>query len=180
MLPQLRTARLLLHPASEDDLDALWSIWADPNVRRFLFDDLPVTRESASEVLRDCLALAGDGLGLWTVRPEDGAPVIGCIGLLPATVAAEYDPSLAGAIEPLVAFAPAAWHRGYATEALEIVVAHAFGPLGLPVLSAVIDAPNAASQRLVHRLGFLFTGEVEGPRYRLRTYRLDPVSFAKR
>ena len=43
---------------------------------------------------------------------------IGCVGLMPAAAAAEYDPSLAGAIEPLVAFAPAAWHRGYATEDL--------------------------------------------------------------
>jgi RimJ/RimL family protein N-acetyltransferase len=83
-------------------------------------------------------------------------------------------------VEPLAAFAPATWHRGYATEALEVVIAHAFDSLGLQVLAAVIDAPNAASDRLVRRLGFQVTGETDGPRYRLRTYRLNPASFTLR
>ncbi len=180
MLPELRSDRLLLRPATADDLDALWVIWADPDVRRFLFDDVPVTRQRASDILDHCLSLTGVGLGLWTVQLGDTPATVGCVGLLPTTVASEYDPSLVGMVEPLAAFAPATWHRGYATEALEVVIAHAFDSLGLQVLAAVIDAPNAASDRLVRRLGFQVTGETDGPRYRLRTYRLNPASFTLR
>jgi hypothetical protein len=39
------TRRLVLSPATGDDLDAIWHIWRQPDVRRYLFDDVPVTRE---------------------------------------------------------------------------------------------------------------------------------------
>jgi RimJ/RimL family protein N-acetyltransferase len=94
-----------------------------------------------------------------------------------ASTAAEYDPRLAGAIEPLAAFAPAVWGRGYATEALAAVVRHAFEQLGLAQLAAVVDVPNEASRSLARRLGFEITGECEGPRYRLRTYVLTRERF---
>ncbi len=180
VLPVLDTPRLRLHPAAPADLDALHALWADADVRRYLFDDEPVPRERAEGALADGLALAADGLGLWTVRSRDNGAVPGCVGLLPAGTAAEYDPGLAGAVEPLAAFAPAVWGRGYATEALEAAIAYAFGPRGLDRLAAVNDVPNEASDRLVRRLGFAPTGECDGPRYRLRTYVLTPGAFARR
>jgi RimJ/RimL family protein N-acetyltransferase len=175
-LPEFTAQRLRLRPATREDLDVLWLIWADPEVRRYLFDDVPVTRQRATEVLADCLGLA-DGCGLWTVQCRDATPIIGCVGLMPVTTAAQYDPSLAGAVEPLAAFAPAEWHRGYAMESLAILVAYGFRALGLSRLVAVTDVPNVASDKLVRRLGFRVTGECDGPRYRLRTYVLTPDVF---
>jgi RimJ/RimL family protein N-acetyltransferase len=177
MVPPLHTARLVLSPAVADDLDALHALWADADVRHYLFDDEPVSRERAAAVLADTLALA-DGLGLWSVRLKGGRDLIGCVGLMPVATAAEYDPSLAGAVEPLAAFAPAAWGNGYATEALTAVLRYGFDDLGLPLVAAVNDVPNAASDRLVRRLGFEVTGECDGPKYRLRTCRLTPPAFA--
>ena len=179
MVPTLTTNRLSLRPASSDDLDAFQPIWNDADVRRYLFDDEPVPNDRAKAILADCLALP-DGLGLWSVRLLGTDKVIGCVGLLPAGTAAEYDPSLAGAVEPLAAFAPSAWGRGYATEALAAALRYGFGGLGLPVVAAVNDVPNSASDRLVRRLGFKATGECDGPKYRLRTYRLTPEAFALR
>jgi [ribosomal protein S5]-alanine N-acetyltransferase len=173
MLPHLITARLELRPATPDDLDALWALWAAPEVRRFLFDDVPVTRARAAEVLGYCLQAAEAGLGLWVARPRDAKTVIGCVGLMAASTAAQYEPHLVGAVEPLAAFVPAEWGHGYATEALAAVVRYAFEPLGLSQLAAVNDVPNGASARLLRRLGFAVTGEYEGPRYRLHTYALS-------
>jgi ribosomal-protein-alanine N-acetyltransferase len=169
----LTTTRLFLRPATEADLDSLWEIWRDPEVRRYLFDDIPVSRERACEVLMDSLAMAERGLGLWSVRLANTPQIMGCAGLMEAGAAAEYDPRLRGAVEPLAAFAPRVWHRGYAQEALEALIAYAFSSLGLSRLAAVNDVPNEASDRLVRRLGFELTGECEGPRYRLRTYALE-------
>ena len=179
MMPTLTTDRLSLRPASPDDLDALQPIWNDADVRRYLFDDEPVPHDRAEAVLADCLALP-DGRGLWSVRLSGTDDVIGCVGLLPVGTAAEHDASLAGAVEPLAAFAPAAWGRGYATEALLAVLRYGFDGLGLPFVAAVNDVPNVASDRLVRRLGFEATGECDGPKYRLRTYRLTPEAFALR
>jgi RimJ/RimL family protein N-acetyltransferase len=95
---------------------------------------------------------------------------LGCAGLLPAATAAQYDASLAGAIEPLAASVPSAWGHGYATESLQALIQYAFDALDLEALAAVVEAPNDASHRLVSRLGFVSTGECPGPLHRLRTY----------
>jgi ribosomal-protein-alanine N-acetyltransferase len=164
MIPTIQTERLTLSPATAGDLDALLALWTDPDVRRFLWDDREVSREEASEVLEECVALSEDGLGLWIVRVGDEDALAGCVGLRPA------DPP--PQIEPLAAFHPAHWGSGYATEALRALLDHAFATLGLPELAATVDVPNDASRRLVERLGFRRTEEVRGPKHRMIRYAL--------
>ncbi len=177
MLPKLRTARLLLHPATSRYIGPLQEIWDETEVRRYLFEDAPITVSDACGLVMSCLDMAAArGLGLWVVRRKSGA-VIGSVGLLPADTGAKYDPRLEGAIEPVAAFAPSVWHHGYATEALEAVLEYGFKTLGLRTMAAVLDEPNEASARLVRRLGFVPSGESDGPRYRLRSYLLTVDAF---
>jgi [ribosomal protein S5]-alanine N-acetyltransferase len=171
-LPELATPRLALRPCCGDDLDDLLALWTDPEVRRFLFDDATVTRDRAAAMLAEWEALGPRGLGAWTVRARAEPPLLGCVALLPVSAAASFAPELAGEVEPLAALAPAAWGRGYATEALGALVAHAFGALALPRLAAVADEPNAASRRMLERLGFTSTRTCAGPRHPLRLYAL--------
>jgi RimJ/RimL family protein N-acetyltransferase len=171
--PTLPTTRTTLVPASAGDLDPLWTIWRDPDVRRYLFDDQPVPRERAAEVLDGCLAERARGIGLWTIRTHEAPDVvIGCAGLVPVSWT-EYDPSGAGLLEPIVALAPASWRRGHAVEALRTLVAYAFGTLDLPRLAGATDVPNVASHRMLTRTGFVPQRECPGPHYRIRTYLLE-------
>lgn len=64
----LHTARLQLRPATEEDLDELWALWTEPRVRLYLWDDIAIERDQARDTIRDCAALAEQGLGLWTIR----------------------------------------------------------------------------------------------------------------
>src|SRR5262249_8068886 len=128
--PTFLTARLSIRPAGADDLDALHALWSDARVRRFLFDDQAISRELAKSALDGCLEHAVRGLGLWLVFETEGAGLLGCVGLNPTTVAAAYEPALSGLLEPLAAFAPRHWHKGYARESLRPVLGHAFGSLG--------------------------------------------------
>jgi RimJ/RimL family protein N-acetyltransferase len=170
--PILPTARGRLVPATLADLDALWKVWRDPAVRRYLFDDQEVGRARAEEVLDACLAEGPHGRGLWTMHVEDERTLIGCAGLMPVSVA-EYDPTLTGLLEPIVALAPAWWGKGIAVEALEVLVAYAFGALALDRLAGATDVPNEASHRMLTRAGFVPQRECDGPHYRIRTYLLD-------
>lgn len=180
-LPALTTARLALAPAGDGDLDALWALWRDPEVRRYLFDDVPVTRERASEVLAVCREAERRGLGLWLVRTRDDGAVVGCAGLLPLNeTVATHDPTLAGLAEPVAALAPRAWGHGYAHEALAALVRYGFEALDLPRIVGVNDVPNAASARMLDRLGFVATHEQEGPRYRMRISHLERRAFDAR
>jgi ribosomal-protein-alanine N-acetyltransferase len=177
-LPALATPRLRLRPVTRDDVEVLWALWTQPDVRRYLWDDRVIERAEAASTVDACLALAGDGLGLWTIEAREPAAALvgvaaGCAGLLPVSTAAQYEPRLAGLVEPLVALAPAVWRRGYAHDALTALLAYARGPLRLPRLAAVTDVPNVASDRMLRRTGFVPLSEVDGPRHRLRTYTWD-------
>jgi RimJ/RimL family protein N-acetyltransferase len=170
--PSFATARLALRPAGGEDLVALHGLWSDAQVRRFLFDDQAVSLELAQSILEDCLVHAPQGLGLWLVYPAAGSTPLGCVGLNLVTVAADYEPVLSGLLEPLAAFAPGHWHQGYAQESVRPLLDYAFGPLDQSTLAAVNDVPNSASAKMLLCLGFRPLSEVQGPRYRMRTYRL--------
>jgi ribosomal-protein-alanine N-acetyltransferase len=183
MLPILDTARLRLRPVAEADLDQLWALWTEPQVRQFLWDDVVIERDHARETIRDFEALTAQGLGLWTIvqRETDGG-LIGCAALTQVSTAAEYYPSIAGAVEPLIAVAPNFWHQGYALEILTVLLEYAMKTLQLDRLVAVTEVPNIASDRLLRRVGFVLCAETDGPRHRLRHYRfkrerewVDPI-----
>ena len=178
MQPTLISLRLELRPVQQSDVEAVWPLWTDPDVRRFLWDDRSITRDEAATTVADCLALSDAGLGLWVIQVKDrgqsssasDAGAMGCAGLLPVSTAAEYEPRLAGLIEPLVALAPNVWGCGYAHEALTTLLAYASTTLALAKLAGVTDVPNVASDRMLRRAGFVVLGETAGPRYPLRTY----------
>lgn len=92
-------------------------------------------------------------------------------------MAAQYDPTLHGLVEPVAAFVPAVWGHGYANEALRAVLSYGFATLGLAMVAGVNDVPNEASDRMLRRLGFDFVRECGGPYYRARVYRLERARF---
>lgn len=53
MQPALETTRLVLRPATLDDVDVLWSLWTMPAVREFLWDDREISRDEAKATLAD-------------------------------------------------------------------------------------------------------------------------------
>jgi RimJ/RimL family protein N-acetyltransferase len=56
---------------------------------------------------------------------------------------------------------PDHWGKGLAHEAMTAVIAHLFATHPLPALTAEVDPRNAASLRLLARLGFVETGRAE-------------------
>ena len=178
--PQLHTLRLTLRPAVSQDLVRLHALWSQPEVRRFLFDDQNVSLELAQSVLDSSIECSSAGYGLWLVHAKERDELLlGCVGLVP-TMTAEYEPALAGLLEVLAAFDVSHWHKGYAREALSAVLEHAFRVLELPVVAAVNDVPNIASERMLNALGFQVLSEVQGPKFRVRTYTLDRTAWSSR
>jgi RimJ/RimL family protein N-acetyltransferase len=178
MLPSLTTPHLAMRPATDADLDGLWRLLTDREVRRYLCDDHVMTRAEVQAMLTDSISLWPAGMGLWLLWGEDGQQ-IGCIGLHPVTAGiVAHVPGLAGEVEPTIALAPEHWGKGYAAEALAAALAYGFERLGLEHLVAVVDVPNLPSHRLMLRVGFTQTGTTAtGPCYPLRTYKLARSAF---
>lgn len=146
----LTTASLELRPFSIEDLDSLHELWTDPAVKRFLFDDRTISREEAlSHLYRSERCFHEKGYGLWLFSPRGEKSVAGFSGFFPSF---EDVPSL------IFGTRPDHWGRGYASEAVAAVLAHAFGTLGLSRVVADVDEPNAASIRVLEKLGMSRTG----------------------
>jgi ribosomal-protein-alanine N-acetyltransferase len=81
LLPLIRTERLIMRPWTEGDVDALHQLWIDPDVRRYLWDDISITRERAAQAVRDHFEnVATRGIGYWALHPADDEPLIGFCG----------------------------------------------------------------------------------------------------
>jgi ribosomal-protein-alanine N-acetyltransferase len=164
--PHLATARLHLQPFNVDDVDALHQIWTDPEVRRYLWDDKIIARETAEEVVRASLASFREHhFGFWTLRfPQDEATVIGFCGLRFFDNPPE--------IEIMYGVTPTYWGKGLATEAARAVLRYGFEELRLPKIWGGADAPNVASLRVLEKLGMTYEKTLpmplgEGPYYSL-------------
>jgi RimJ/RimL family protein N-acetyltransferase len=167
---ELRTQRLWLRPITAADRAALHTLWTEPEVRRFLWDDRVVDLTTVDGVIeRSAASFAAEAFGHFALREAGGAALIGTCGLYRAAPSAEP--------ELLYSLAPSCWGRGLATEAARAVVADAFGRLGLSRLLARADVPNRASIAVMQRLGFEFEGEREEAGLRLVSYTLARAAF---
>jgi RimJ/RimL family protein N-acetyltransferase len=150
--PTLETARLRLRPLDDTDLDALLALHSDAHVLRY-WDSPPWTgRERAVRFLVRSREMATEGSGARVAldRRSDGA-FLGWCGLT------GYDAGHRSAALGYVLATPA-WGRGYATEAATALLRWAFGALDLNRVQAQVDTRNAASARVLEKLGFLREG----------------------
>ena len=167
---RLATARLHLRPVRSGDVDALHALWTHADVRRWLWDDVVIDRETAADrVATSHASFARAGYGHWIVSADPAGALLGGVGLV------EIDPAVGP--ELLYAFHPSHWGRGYATEASRAVLAHGFGRCGLERVMGRTDAPNRASARVLERLGMRFEGESAPGGRPTRCYALSRVDF---
>jgi RimJ/RimL family protein N-acetyltransferase len=146
--PVLELTRLRVRPVRDSDAGAILSLYSEPSVLRYLarpqLKDLGEAREFLERIHTGYAE--GSSLQLAIERKDDGAFLGLCLLF-------RFHKTSARA-EIGYALASAHWSKGYAAEAIGALVAHAFGKLGLNRLEADIDPRNAASARVLERLGF--------------------------
>lgn len=143
----LVTARLVLRPMDEGDLDELVRLNDDPVVLRFTGDG-PLDRAGAAEVLRArILPQYAHGVGRLAVVDRAGGGFLGWCGL-------RRDGDGDGVTYDLgYRFHVHARGQGYATEAALAVLADAQHRLPAARVIGRVDPENVASQRVLERCG---------------------------
>ncbi len=142
----LETRRLMLQPVRPGEAAEIHAIFAQEGVYRYMTDGVPMPLSWVEGIIRDSDATFDErGLGLWSVREHGAQPIIGLTGFRDS-----YDPPV---FELIYALLPAYWHRGYATEMAQAVIAFAFTHQYLSEIRASTDEPNHASARVIVRLG---------------------------
>jgi RimJ/RimL family protein N-acetyltransferase len=149
----LETERLRLRWLREDDFDEYAKMCRDPEVMRFLGGVLLTD----IEVWRQMATIMGHwyfrGYGIWAVEEKGTGKLVGRVGCL-------Y-PIGWPAFEVGWTLARDSWGRGYATEAAQRVLAHAFTELDRDHLISLIAPENVASIRVAERLGEKVEGQTE-------------------
>jgi RimJ/RimL family protein N-acetyltransferase len=159
----VETERLIVRHLEARDVEPLAALWSDPGATTYLGG--PRTAEAVRRSLQEDLALPQPPtFDLWPTIEKTSGRLVGHCGLLDKEVAGVPE------VELVYVLAPAAWGRGLATEAGQAIRDHAVRALGRKRLIALIHPDNAASERVVLKLGFRQEGEVERPRGRLRLY----------
>jgi RimJ/RimL family protein N-acetyltransferase len=151
MTPLIETERLLLRPLRLDDWDAYATAWADPEMVRFIGGEPRDRNTSWGKFLMGAGLWPVLGYGFWTFAERETGVFVGNGGL------ARFERGVAaleGHVEAGWAFVPAAWGKGYATEAMQAVLNWADDHLAVPEIRAIIDHGNLASQRVAGKCGF--------------------------
>jgi ribosomal-protein-alanine N-acetyltransferase len=156
--PTLTTARLELRPITADDLDDLAALYADPEVMRYIGTGQPRTRAETIGRLHlqvEHWRTHGFGFFMLRLRGEPAASAAGCASAPGAFVGRCGLQHLGntGAVELGYTLAKPYWGQGYATEAARACVGYAFGALGLERIVAIARPANAASRRVLEKLG---------------------------
>lgn len=146
-----------MRPFAESDIDELHRLWIDPGVRKFLWDDRIVPRETAIAVVEGSIdSFATHGFGFWAIHFKNDPKLIGFGGLRYFT----EDGGGVNEVEILYGLAPEHWGKGIATEAACAVLRYGFEEIELARIYAGADPPNAASFRVIERLRMKFARKI--------------------
>jgi RimJ/RimL family protein N-acetyltransferase len=145
----LETQRLILRHWRDSDLEPMAAINQDPQV----MEHFPAPR--TLEETRNFIAINKPlydqvGYFIYAVELKDNHELIGFVGLQPVGEEMPFAP----AVEILWRIGTKYWGKGYATEAAQAVVDHAFNNLELDELVAFTTTTNTRSEKLMQRLGF--------------------------
>jgi ribosomal-protein-alanine N-acetyltransferase len=169
----LETRRLVLRRLVPEDLDDLFVLYGDPEVRRH-FPEGVLTREETKEELEWFLGGHPDHpeLGLWATIHKETDRFIGRCGLLPWTVDGALEIEIAYLLDKRY------WRQGLGAEAAQALVRHGFEQLRLPRLIALIDPAHQASIRTAESAGLRFEREVELEGVRSSLYAISKAPSA--
>lgn len=145
---ELRRSRILLRPWRSSDLAACAAMNADPEVMRY-FPAILKRSESDALVQRIEEHFAIHDFGLWVLEIPGELQFAGFVGLLRVAFDAHFSP----AVEIGWRLVPTAWGKGYATEAAQAVLTHAFETLNMKEIVSFTAAGNKRSQAVMRRLG---------------------------
>ncbi len=147
----LETKRLILRDWKDSDRAPYAALNADPKVMKYMPGVLS-EQETDELIARIRQSFEENGYGRFAVTLKDSGEFIGSIGLMKTNFDAPFTP----AVEIGWRIAHPYWNKGYATEGALAVVMNAFEELDIPEIIAFAPKENAASQRVMDKLGMAY------------------------
>jgi ribosomal-protein-alanine N-acetyltransferase len=138
------------------DVDGLFVLYRDPEVRRY-FPDGTLSREQTKDELKWIIDVyyGQHGFRLWTTIHKKTGAFIGRCGLLPWTIEGRSEVEVAYlVVKPF-------WGQGLATEAARAILEYGFEQLPNERLICLIGPENRASVKVATKIGITYERKVE-------------------
>lgn len=145
------TSRLHHRALAPVDAEAFFALNSHPDVMRHTGEPPLESVEQARQAIIDYPDFHTRGFGRWGCFLRDTDELIGFCGL-------KYLDDL-DAVDIGYRFLPEHWGKGYATEAATASLAFGFGTIGLDRIIALVLPENAASIRVIEKIGMRFVGD---------------------
>ena len=145
----LETERLVVRRWRSTDLDAIFDVYSDPEVGRWIGDGSPITREE-SRLWLDVTDknYTERGYGMYALEDKRNGRIAGFIGL--THPGGQLD------VEIKYAFRQSYWGQGLASEIVQAIVSYAAETLHITKIVATVAPENKASQHVLEKSGFIF------------------------
>ncbi len=166
----LETERLHLRLFKRTDLGSLTTIFAVPQVVRYLGNGQPVSPGETEVALRSILRhWRAHGFGRWAVVHKGRGELIGYGGLR----------NLEGMPELVYLLARDYWGRGLATELARACLRLSFTTRRFPRIVAITQPDNLASRRVLEKLGMTHEGAARYFGIDVAQYSLSSNAYAR-
>ncbi len=143
--PEINSSRFSLRPVTNEDLEALHALFADEEVRRYLWGGKEVSLETTGQIVEKSQRLFDEfGFGVWLVREGGIDSPIGFAGY--------WHFYRQPVLELFYGVAPRCWRRGIATECGSVLIRYAFQALRFRRVEASVHVDNTASARVLEKL----------------------------
>jgi ribosomal-protein-alanine N-acetyltransferase len=150
----LESERLQFRHFLPEDIDFLFALYDDEDVRRY-FPEGRLTFQETKDEMDWYLHGHPDypDLGLWATILKSSGTFIGRCGLLPWTIDGAFE------VEVAYMIAKDLWGQGFGTEAARAILDYGFYQLHLPRLICLIDRDNRASINVATKIEMTFERE---------------------
>lgn len=139
----INTTNCMLSRIESTDYEEVKRLYMNPEVRRYLGG--PRSEESLRTEMETLAQMKKEEIWFWVIRAQGSREFVGTVSLTP-----HHDGEN---IEVSYQLLPEWWGRGYAAEAVSVILHIAFEELRLPRIVAETQSANISSCKLLERLG---------------------------
>jgi len=169
-VPILETERLTLRQFQDQDGPAFARLNADPEVRRFLGEGVPLDEEESWRLMATIVGhWVLRGYGFWVVEEKSTRTFLGRVGL--------WYPLGWPGLEIGWAISREYWRQGFAKESASAVMDYAFRVMKVPELISLIVPANEPSIRVATSLGMSFARTHSDEDGEMYIYKIDRPTF---
>ena len=143
----------MARPWRQEDLESAIQLWGDDKVLEFIDVRDKLTEREVYEKLRQQIQMQQEfEVSYWVLVLKETNEIIGCCGLRPHNLEGK-------GFELGFHIMAKHWGNGYALESAKGAINYAFRKLKANYLFAGHNPKNAASKKLLYKLGFKYQGD---------------------